>query len=194
MRTIYWSLVLVVLVVSFGILLLAMHSAMAQGIFVMDCPRCHGKGFTVKISRTNLNGESVIIKKDHYWRIIATFHNEGDESAFEPVYAYLEYEGEKFDEKTISWYFPSTAYTTVTLDLHASTAYMSGAYDMNVPIDNRVEICPQCYGKGYVPNWDRVKLVVIASLIIINILILLPFPSVILKSLTYVSSRKGKGR
>lgn len=166
-----------VLVVSFGILLLVVFSATAQGLFEMGCPRCHGKGFIVKISRTNLNGESVIIRKDHYWRINATFYNEGDESAYEPVYAYIEYEGEKFDEKTISWYFPSSAYTTVTLELYASTAYTTATYDMNVPSGNRVVECPECNGKGYVPNWDAVKLVVIASLVVINILLLLPFPS-----------------
>jgi len=106
--------------------------------------------------------------------------NEGDENASGPVYAYIEYEGEVFDEKTISWYFPSTAYITVTLGLHASTAYSTEIYDMYVPIGNRVIVCPKCKGKGYVPDWDAFKLVVIASLIVINIL-LLSFPSISLR-------------
>jgi len=181
MRPIYWGLIVTLLGASLGILLLVMYS---QGMFEMVCPKCHGKGFIAKISRINLNGESVIIRKDNYWRITATFYNEGDENISVPVYAYIEYEGEIFDEKTISWIFPSAAYTTVTLDLHASTAYTTEAYDMNVPSRNRVIVCPVCWvedtypiGKGYVPNWDAVKLVVIASLIVISIISLLPFPS-----------------
>lgn len=170
MRPIYWGVVLSALVLSLGILLLDMYS---QGTFEMACPRCHGKGFTSKISRINLNGENIIIKKDHYWRITATFYNEGDENASEPVYAYIEYEGEKFDEKTVSRYFPSSTYTTVTLDLHASTAYTTETYDMNVPSKNRVVICPECKGTGYVPNTTAVKLVVVASLAAIVILLLL---------------------
>jgi hypothetical protein len=178
MRPVYWGLALSILMGSLGILLLVMYS---QNFFEIMCPRCHGKGFTSKISRIDLNGESVIIRKDHYWRITATFHNEGDEGASEPVYAYVEYEGEKFDEKTISWYFPPSAYTTVTLNLHASTAYKTETYDMNVPSENRVVICPQCQGKAYVPNWDAVKLFAIASLVVVNILLLLPFPKIRLR-------------
>jgi len=117
MKLIFWGLMVTMLGASFGLLILIMYS---QGIFEMVCPRCHGKGFIAKISRIYLNGESVIIRKDNYWRITATFYNEGDENASVPVYAYIEYEGEIFDEKTTSWNFPSTTYTTVTLDLHAS--------------------------------------------------------------------------
>ena len=189
MRPIYWGLVLTVLGISLGILLLVMHS---QGMFELECPRCYGKGFTVKISRTNLNGESIIIRKDLYWRITATFYNEGDEGTSEPVYAYIEYEGVKFDDKTISWNFPPTAYTTVTLDLHASTAYTTATYDMNVPIENRVVICPQCHGEGYVTNWNAVKLFAIASLAEIAILLLLPFQSIIPKSPKQFAEREKK--
>jgi len=179
-RAIHWSLILAILVVSFSMLFLIVYSAMTQGMFKMLCPGYHGKGFIAKISRISLNGESGIIRKDNYWRITATFYNEGERNVSVLVHAYIEYEGEIFDEKTIPSNFPSSAYTTVTLDLHASTTHTTGTYDVSVPSDNRVILCPECDGKGYVTNWDAIKLVSIASLAIINIILLLLFPSVIL--------------
>jgi len=175
MRPIYLGLMVTLFGSFLGISLLAIYS---QGMFEIVCVRCHGKGFIDKITRTQLTGESIIIRKDNYWRINATFYNEGSEGASAPIYAYVQYEGEIFDEKTTSRYFPSTAYTTVTLDLHASIAYTAVTYDMNIPSGNQVIICPECKGIGHIPNWNAVKLVVIVSLATVIIVLLMPFQSI----------------
>jgi len=63
MRPIYLGLMVTLLGSFLGISLLAMYS---QGMFEIVCHKCHGKGFIVKIIRTQITGESVIIRKDHY--------------------------------------------------------------------------------------------------------------------------------
>ncbi len=129
-------------------------SVQAQSFFEKTCPRCHGKGYIVKISRTDMDGDWAWTGSYWGWKVIGTFYNQGVEGGTKTVVAWssLYQDGDpRYDENSGSYYFPANSYKTVSITVRPPPT--SGQWWVSMYVVSPTTTCPECGGDGYVIDW-----------------------------------------